>query len=182
MITRPCFCGDLSTLARLAESAALLGAGWVRLLARSPLTVRELAGAAALPALAGSPLPLLVELHDPGWMDPGCIAGLAALMDSCPAMGLLADTAPACRSPPRRCGTVLGGSRSRPCQGRAPVGFRSRTSGAWACPHRIDGRRQARGRSTSGGRPGMDRTRPQPGDVCGPLPGRYRLVGGPAYR
>ncbi|SFK20085.1 hypothetical protein SAMN05216275_119101 [Streptosporangium canum] len=80
-------------LAHLAKAAYVLGAGWVRLLARTPLAVRVLAEAAAMPALAGGPMPLLVELHHPGWLAPGAFAALTALIDSCPRMRLLADTA-----------------------------------------------------------------------------------------
>ncbi|GAA4236848.1 hypothetical protein GCM10023075_60570 [Streptosporangium album] len=78
---------------RLAESAALLGAEWVRLLARTPLTGREPAGAARLPVLANSAVPLLVELHHPGWMEPDAFVPLVELVDACPAVWLLADTA-----------------------------------------------------------------------------------------
>ncbi|WP_433259766.1 sugar phosphate isomerase/epimerase family protein (plasmid) [Streptosporangium sp. CA-135522] len=80
-------------VARLAESAALLGAEWVRLLARTPLTGRQLAFAAQLPVLASSAVPLLVELHDSGWMEPDTFVGLVEMVDACPAVWLLADTA-----------------------------------------------------------------------------------------
>lgn len=76
-------------LARLAEAATLLGAGWVRLLART-----EPAGT-YLHTLHDQPVPdlpvgLLVEPHHPAWLQPDA---RAALLDRTPRLRLLADTA-----------------------------------------------------------------------------------------
>ncbi len=72
--------GACEKLVRLAELSAELGAGWVRLLARTPptsgWTPRE------LPETA---VPLLVEPHHPGWLVPEAFAML-------PDVRLLADT------------------------------------------------------------------------------------------
>ncbi|MDP9842217.1 sugar phosphate isomerase/epimerase family protein [Streptosporangium lutulentum] len=80
-------------LAQLTEAAALLGAGWVRLLARTPLDERVLADAGTLPVLARSAVPLLVELHHPAWVEEGAFGPLIAMVESCSSVRLLADTA-----------------------------------------------------------------------------------------
>lgn len=80
-------------LAELAESAVMLGAGWVRLPARTPLTAPVLAGGADLSVLVDSPIRLLVEPHHPGWLAPDAFRPLIDLVESCPSVRLLADTA-----------------------------------------------------------------------------------------
>ncbi|MEU9887573.1 hypothetical protein [Sphaerisporangium sp. NPDC051011] len=80
-------------LVQLTEAATLLGAGWVRLLARTPLQERALADAVTLPVLARGPMPLLVELHHPAWMDESTFAPLIGMVEACPLVRLLADTA-----------------------------------------------------------------------------------------
>lgn len=72
-------------LAALSAAAQGLGAGWVRLLARHPLTAPE-----GGPIEAG--LPLLVELHHPGWWAPAPHRALLDLLQT-PHLGVLADTA-----------------------------------------------------------------------------------------
>ncbi|MBW1597227.1 AP endonuclease [Streptomyces sp. JJ38] len=79
-------------LDRLAEAATVLGASWVRLLART-----EPAGT-YLHALHDQPLPdppvgLLVEPHHPAWLQPAAHTALAALLAGTPRLRLLADTA-----------------------------------------------------------------------------------------
>jgi len=80
-------------VAEIAETAAILGAGWVRLLARTPLTASDLYQGAGLPVLADSPIPLLIEPHHPGWVAPDTLRPFLDLVGSCPQLGLLADTA-----------------------------------------------------------------------------------------
>ncbi|WP_285729333.1 hypothetical protein [Nocardiopsis sp. ATB16-24] len=71
-------------LAALAAAAKVLGAGWVRLLACHPLT-----------DLVGEPvevsLPLVVELHHPGWLETGPQRALGDLLTH-HGVSLLADT------------------------------------------------------------------------------------------
>lgn len=75
------------TLARLADAAASLGAGWVRLLARTPLTgpIRS--------RVPDTALPLLIELHHPAWLAPRAIATVHELLSHSKQMRLLTDTA-----------------------------------------------------------------------------------------
>ncbi|TQN28426.1 hypothetical protein FHX37_3771 [Haloactinospora alba] len=76
---------------QLCAAAHRLGARWVRLLARAPLT-----RAHALPSdpvLPTASLPLLVELHHPRWLDPDAFTALVALMRRHRGVRLLADTA-----------------------------------------------------------------------------------------
>ncbi|MBB1244929.1 AP endonuclease [Streptomyces durbertensis] len=72
-------------LRRLSEAAAELGAGWIRLLARTPL-------ARATPlALPQTAVPLLVEPHHPDWLTSTHLATLYELTSG--QVRLLADTA-----------------------------------------------------------------------------------------
>ncbi|MEV4381599.1 hypothetical protein [Streptosporangium sp. NPDC049644] len=80
-------------VAEVAETAAMLGAGWVRLLARTPLTASDLHQGAGLPVLADSPIPVLIEPHHPGWVAPDTLRPFLDLVGACPQPGLLADTA-----------------------------------------------------------------------------------------
>ncbi|MFJ4679120.1 sugar phosphate isomerase/epimerase family protein [Kitasatospora sp. NPDC088783] len=75
-------------VAVLAEAAGELGASWVRLLARRPPGAGGFA-AAEVPEFA---VPLLAELHHPGWLDPGRLAALEGLLGRTPHLRLLADT------------------------------------------------------------------------------------------
>ncbi|MER6913908.1 AP endonuclease [Streptomyces sp. NPDC000594] len=75
-------------LARLADAAVRLGAGWVRLLAARPPTTPEAWADRVLPAVA---VPLLAELHHRAWLTPAPYAALRPLLDG--GLGLLADTA-----------------------------------------------------------------------------------------
>lgn len=79
-------------LARLSAAAAALGAGWVRLLGRTvpqgPLLNAMLGS--QLPAVR---LPLLVELHHPGWLAPDALDALEEMLGRWPRLRLLADTA-----------------------------------------------------------------------------------------
>lgn len=78
-------CRARAELAELTRAARIVGAGWVRLIARHPLTAPE-----------GEPvetdLPVLIELHDPGWWEPGPHRALLDLLRH-RLMGVLADTA-----------------------------------------------------------------------------------------
>lgn len=77
---------------RLASAASVLGAGWVRLLARAPLA----AGGARTwreSRLPDTAVPLLVELHHPQWLHPGTFAVMDGLLRRCSKLRLLADTA-----------------------------------------------------------------------------------------
>ncbi|GGQ09044.1 AP endonuclease [Streptosporangium pseudovulgare] len=87
-------------LAGLAEAADLLGAGWVRLLACTPLTAEALSAVGRLPVVAGSRLPLLVEPHHRQWMTLNGVQALARLVADCPAACLLADTTQLAAAPP----------------------------------------------------------------------------------
>lgn len=82
-------------LARLADAAAELGAGWVRILARIPLAgpIRS-----TMPETA---VPLLVELHHPDWLTPGPMATMRELLAHCGQIRLLADTAQLAAALPR---------------------------------------------------------------------------------
>ncbi|GAB3726973.1 hypothetical protein [Nocardiopsis nanhaiensis] len=77
-------------LAALVEAAKALGAGWVRLLARHPLT--DLVGG---PVEAN--LPLVVELHHPGWLEADPHQVLGDLLTH-HGVNLLADTAQLARA------------------------------------------------------------------------------------
>lgn len=72
-------------LADLVEASQVVGAGWVRLLARHALT--ELVGGPVQTSL-----PLVVELHHPGWLDEAPQRVLDEVFTR-HGMGLLADTA-----------------------------------------------------------------------------------------
>lgn len=99
-------------LSRLVEAAEFLGAGWVRLLARTPLPAPVLAAAANMPEPADSRLPLLVEIHHPGWLTPAALAPLVDLLASHPGTALLADTAQlAAQVDPVALGQILDHSR-----------------------------------------------------------------------
>lgn len=74
-------------LMRLGNAAAALGAGWVRLLARTPLTT---SAPGLMPRTA---VPLLAELHHPDWLTPSPLATLEKLLHDHPDLRLLADTA-----------------------------------------------------------------------------------------
>ncbi|MFH0246103.1 AP endonuclease [Streptomyces sp. HK10] len=73
-------------LERLADAAAVLGAGWVRLLGRTvprpPLPQED------MPAPA---VPVLVELHHPAWLTPAALETLHILLERRPRLRLLAD-------------------------------------------------------------------------------------------
>ncbi|MBI1758281.1 MAG: hypothetical protein HYR62_03515, partial [Actinobacteria bacterium] len=81
---------------RLADAAAALGAGWLRLLARIPLTDCHLSALreGVVPLAA---VPLLVELHHPDWLAPTAFAAMEEVLDRCPQIRLLADTAQLCQ-------------------------------------------------------------------------------------
>ncbi|GAA4203014.1 hypothetical protein GCM10022252_60010 [Streptosporangium oxazolinicum] len=89
-------------LEELAEAATILNARWVRLPARTPLTVDQLARGEKLRALADSVIPLLIEPHHPGWVFPATLRSLVDLVNACPRMGLLADTAQLAAALPKR--------------------------------------------------------------------------------
>ncbi|MEU0103306.1 AP endonuclease [Streptomyces sp. NPDC006267] len=76
----------------LAAAAAAIGARWVRLLGRTvprgPLLAAMLTG--ELPQIQ---LPLLVELHHPGWLAPAALDALETLLERRPQIRVLADTA-----------------------------------------------------------------------------------------
>ncbi|MFE9424128.1 AP endonuclease [Kitasatospora sp. NPDC006697] len=74
----------------LARAAEALGAGWVRLLARTPPAGRGAFRGRSLPTTA---VPLLAELHHPGWLTETALGALEELLDRSPQFGLLADTA-----------------------------------------------------------------------------------------
>jgi hypothetical protein len=75
----------------LTAAAAAIGAGWVRLLGRTvprgPLLAAMLTG-----ELPVSRLPLLVELHHPGWLAPSALDALETLLERWPRIRVLADT------------------------------------------------------------------------------------------
>ncbi|SDI49917.1 hypothetical protein SAMN05421505_1609 [Sinosporangium album] len=75
---------------RLARATRTLGGAWVRLLARTPLTCRQLTGAAALPA---AEVPLLAEIHHPQWMSTDVLTALLDASGPTGGLRLLADTA-----------------------------------------------------------------------------------------
>jgi hypothetical protein len=75
---------------QLAEAAQILGARWLRLLARHPLT--RIPAMVAAVSLTRYAVPLLVELHHPGWLQHEPRAVLDALV-RWPRVRLLADTA-----------------------------------------------------------------------------------------
>ncbi|WP_433513758.1 hypothetical protein ACQP2T_61135 [Nonomuraea sp. CA-143628] len=75
---------------RLAHATRILGGAWVRLLARTPLTCRQLTGAAVLPA---AEVPLLAELHHPQWMAADLLMALLDASGPTGGLRLLADTA-----------------------------------------------------------------------------------------
>ncbi|WP_030230265.1 hypothetical protein [Streptomyces sp. NRRL S-350] len=77
-------------LAGLARATDALGAGWVRLLARTPPADVGTFRGRSLPSVA---VPLLAELHHPGWLTETALAALEELLDRSPRFGLLADTA-----------------------------------------------------------------------------------------
>ncbi|MFF7098053.1 AP endonuclease [Streptomyces rubradiris] len=79
-------------LERLAAAAAALGAGWVRLLGRT-VPQGPLLNAMLGSQLPAARLPLLVELHHPGWLAPEALDALEELLDRWPRLRLLADTA-----------------------------------------------------------------------------------------
>ena len=76
----------------LAATAAVVGAGWVRLLGRA--VPRDNCWRRCLsvevPAARGPPL---VELHHPGWLAPSALDALEKLLGRWPRMRVLADTA-----------------------------------------------------------------------------------------
>ncbi|MEU6350173.1 AP endonuclease [Streptomyces sp. NPDC047072] len=78
-------------LERLAAAADALGAGWVRLLGRTvpkgPL-LKAMLGS----RLPQARLPLLVELHHPGWLAPETLGALEEMLGRWPQLRLLADT------------------------------------------------------------------------------------------
>ncbi|WP_282698289.1 AP endonuclease [Streptomyces sp. CC208A] len=78
-------------LERLVVAAAVLGAGWVRLLGRIVPRGRlfQAMYGGGLPEVE---LPLLVELHDPGWLEPAALDTLEVLLERWPRLRLLADT------------------------------------------------------------------------------------------
>lgn len=85
-------CPAQEDVRRLADAARVLGARWVRLLARRPLTAAAADGG-ALRGL-GIGVPLLVELHDPGWLAAQAHRALLRLLDGAqPRLRLLADSA-----------------------------------------------------------------------------------------
>ncbi|WP_327378822.1 AP endonuclease (plasmid) [Streptomyces sp. NBC_01216] len=79
-------------LERLAAAAAVLGAGWVRLLGRTVPQggLFQAMHGGELPDVA---LPLLVELHHPLWLEPAALDALEVLLKRWPRLRLLADTA-----------------------------------------------------------------------------------------
>jgi hypothetical protein len=74
----------------LARAAEALGAGWVRLLARTPPAAVDAFRGRSLPTAA---VPLLAELHHPGWLTEAALTALEELLDRSAQFGLLADTA-----------------------------------------------------------------------------------------
>ena len=79
-------------LFRLADAAAMVGAGWVRLLARTEPRGRYLA-ALRTGEVPDAALPLLLELHHPRWLAPAAHVALESLMECTPRLRLLADSA-----------------------------------------------------------------------------------------
>ncbi|MFI0220448.1 AP endonuclease [Streptomyces lydicus] len=79
-------------LERLAAAAEALGATWVRLLGRTVPQGRllEVVLDEELPQVT---VPLLVELHHPGWLAPTAVDALEELLQRRPHLRLLADTA-----------------------------------------------------------------------------------------
>lgn len=79
-------------LERLAAATVVLGAGWVRLLGRTAPQNRlcQAMRGTVLPTVA---VPLLVELHHPGWLEPAALSALHVLLQRQPQLRLLADTA-----------------------------------------------------------------------------------------
>lgn len=70
----------------LAHAARVVGARWVRLLARHPLSTLA-------PALVNAALPVVVELHHPAWWKAAPHQVLLDLLDRKPGVAVLADTA-----------------------------------------------------------------------------------------
>lgn len=73
-------------LEHLARAAAAVGAGWVRLLARHPVTT-------PVPAPVDLAVPVVIELHHPAWWEAAPHRVLLDLLDADPGIGVLADTA-----------------------------------------------------------------------------------------
>lgn len=81
-------------LASLAESTAVVGGRWVRLLAGiAPDTPALPLGTLRDGTFPHVAVPLLVELHAPGWFTPGAFIALEQVLERNPHVGLLADTA-----------------------------------------------------------------------------------------
>lgn len=76
----------LRELENLARAARAVGANWVRLLARTPLST-------PLTAPVDAGMPLLVELHHPAWWEAAPHRFLLDLLDEDPGVAVLADTA-----------------------------------------------------------------------------------------
>ncbi|MGI8311468.1 hypothetical protein [Saccharopolyspora hattusasensis] len=82
----------MDEIAALARVARFLRARWVRVLARTPLVDWP----DRSPALAepdGEVVPLLIELHHPGWLHGEPLAALESLLARSPHVRLLVDTA-----------------------------------------------------------------------------------------
>jgi len=75
----------------LAVATAAIGAGWVRLLGRT-VPRGPLLAAMLTDELPVARLPLLVELHHPGWLAPAALDALEALLKRWPRLTVLADT------------------------------------------------------------------------------------------
>jgi sugar phosphate isomerase/epimerase len=77
----------------LADAAAVLGAGWVRVLAATAPTAagapQERVAEVDLPDVA---VPVLIEVHHPDWFTPGPSTELADLVSTDGRMGMLCDT------------------------------------------------------------------------------------------
>jgi hypothetical protein len=77
----------------LADAAAVLGAGWVRVLAATAPTAPGTSPARLaevnLPDVA---VPVLIEVHHPDWFTPGPSTALADLVSANGRMGVLCDT------------------------------------------------------------------------------------------
>ncbi|GAA1899459.1 hypothetical protein GCM10009716_06600 [Streptomyces sodiiphilus] len=84
---------------RLADAAAELGAGWVRLLARAPIPSTRVSAVGTL-AVPEAAVPLLAELHHPHWLTTAAITSLGELLCQTPYLRFLADTAQLAASPP----------------------------------------------------------------------------------
>lgn len=76
----------LRELENLARTALVLGAGWVRLLARRPMTIPD-------PGPVEVGVPLLIEPHHPAWWEAAPHQFLLDLLEKIPDMAVLADTA-----------------------------------------------------------------------------------------